>query len=83
MLICLALRGGQIIVFFSWQIVRYGNWPEWCRENNGYVLKNKKIPEKMNLEPNRFQKLLIFKTTIDGWDLYILHLIWYNYYIVL
>ncbi len=37
----------------------------------------------MHLEPNGFQKLLIFKTAIDGWDHYILHLIWYNYYIVL
>ncbi len=37
MLICPALRGGQIIVFFSWQIILYGNLPEWRRENNGYV----------------------------------------------
>ncbi len=47
------------------------------------MFKKKKISEKMNLEPNGFQKLRIFKTTIDGWDHYILHLTWYNYYIVL
>lgn len=36
-----------------------------------FIIKKKKI----NLEPNRFQKLLIFKTTIDGWGHYILYLI--------